>query len=88
MRIAFIRYNPHAFKIEKRGCVLTTERRHNALLNLLREIRDEQTSQLEDARIAYMFYDMDEHGAPCILNNDEYPELVKQWVRWVIGRNM
>jgi len=76
MPIIFIRYNPHAFKIDGETKRTTMTERHKKLTELLDRLRT--TEPKRDVQIFYMFYDI-ELGSPKVLSDPEYYVEIKQW---------
>ena len=75
--IVFIRYNPHAFKVNGRTRITKITERHQTLVELLETIRNSEPVQ--DVAIHYLFYDEDD-GVPSILRSPDYFEDIKSWV--------
>jgi hypothetical protein len=74
--VVWIRYNPHAYRIDGILAKMPTKERHRQLLELLNKISFENSPAV---RIFYMFYDT-ENGSPLILSDPEYHPVVKTWV--------
>lgn len=76
--MVFIRYNPHAYKVQGKNVRTTTQARHEALVKLIHSIRPDPNNSI---RIFYLFYDTDTKGKPCVLDDMEYYEDLKMWVQ-------
>ena len=74
--VVWIRYNPHAYKINGNKQITTQEDRHKQLLDFLDTLDFVDQPQV---RVYYMFYDTQD-GKPCVLDDPEYQETVKYWV--------
>lgn len=74
--IAWIRYNPHAYRNNGILAKTPTKERHFQLLKLLNEISFQNS---QGVRVFYMFYDT-EDGVPSILSDPDYNPVVKEWV--------
>jgi len=81
-KFVFVRYNPHAFKVD--GVTLRTgrEERHKELLRTLRAIAD-GPADVPDVRVIYLFYDRNAAGRPDVLDDPDYDETVASW--WCQG---
>jgi hypothetical protein len=77
-KFVFVRYTPHAFKVD--GVTLRTgrEERHAELLRVLRAIAD-GPADVPDVRVIYLFYDRDAAGRPDVLDDPDYDETVASW---------
>ena len=77
-RVAWIRYNPHAFKVDGETKRTTKKERHEKLLELLAELASEPAdADVPAVRIFYLFYST-KGGRPSVLDED-YFEPVKEW---------
>jgi hypothetical protein len=74
--VVWIRYNPHAYKINKNKQNMTQEDRQKQLLDFLNALEFVNQPQV---RVYYMFYDTQD-GKPCVLDDPEYQETVKSWI--------
>ena len=81
LRIAFVRYNPHAFKVDGHVRRVRTTKRLERLAELLRKLQSETLDPklMGDVRTYYMFYDADKVGRPTIFGDEMYSDLAKQW---------
>ena len=77
-RLVFIRYNPHAFKVDGVSRKVKTAQRQARLIELLNEIANESSSK-QDHRVFYLYYDL-EGFFPTIFDDNEYPEHAKKWL--------
>ena len=75
MPIIFIRYNPHAYKVDGKTKKTTQIERHSKLLETI-----EYASKLEQNAILYLFYDIDKENKPMIFQDEEYDEMMKELV--------
>jgi len=75
--VVWIRYNPHAYRINGTLVRTPTKERHEKLIKFLNEISFEN---VPDVRVVYMFYDM-EDGAPAVISDSEYHPIVRTWVQ-------
>ena len=73
--VAFIRYNPNAFKVDGKTKRTSKYVREKALVDAMRNWEFKR-----DFEILYMYYDEDS-SAPSILSDPEYDESVKELVR-------
>jgi hypothetical protein len=81
MRIAFVRYNPHGFKVEGKTKVTKRETRHHCLVAVLSELqRDSRKPAEADIRTFYLFYDLDSAGLPSIFADEGYDPSAKEWL--------
>lgn len=78
LRIAFIRYNPHDFKVDGNTRKRSLQYRHEKLISLLREFETEPVG-VEDLRTFYLFYDTDE-DKPAIFSDEGYHSTAKDWL--------
>lgn len=76
MPIIFIRYNPHAFKVDGKTKRTQMAERHKKLMDLMDIIKTMEPSR--DVQVYYMFYDTDE-GIPVVLSDPDYYDEVKPW---------
>jgi hypothetical protein len=74
--VAWIRYNPHAYRVDGVLAKMPTKERHSQLMELLNEISFENS---KGVRVFYMFYDT-ENGTPVVLSDPDYHPTVKTWV--------
>ena len=74
--VVWIRYNPHAYKINGNKQTTNQDDRHKQLLVFLDALEFVNQPQV---RVYYMFYDTQD-GKPCVLDDPEYQETVKSWV--------
>jgi uncharacterized C2H2 Zn-finger protein len=74
--VAFIRYNPHAFKVDGQTKKTTTVERHQKLTELIDRLKVQEPAQ--DVQVYYMFYDTTD-GVPNVLSDSDYYETVKEW---------
>jgi len=74
--IIFIRYNPHAFKVDGKTKRTQMAERHKKLAQLLDHIINMEP--VNDVQVYYMFYDTDE-GIPKVLSDPDYYDEVKPW---------
>lgn len=74
--LVFIRYNPHAFKVDGRTRRTTMVERHQKLVELLERLKMQEPGR--DVQVCYMFYDVNE-GVPDALSDPEYYDTVKEW---------
>jgi hypothetical protein len=74
--VVWIRYNPHAFKVDGVTTRTLQESRQKSLIELLNSLEFDNQPQV---RVYYMFYDT-QNGKPCVLDDPEYHESVKSWV--------
>ena len=78
-RVVWIRYNPHAFKVDGETKRTTKKERHEKLLALMDELASEPAdANVSAVRIFYLFYST-EGGRPCVLDEEDYFEPVKEW---------
>jgi general transcription factor IIIA len=75
MPMVFIRYNPHAFKVDGKTVRTKTRDRHAALVAMINSIAPDPERPI---RIYYMFYDTDD-GVPCVMQDTGYFAEVKNW---------
>jgi len=74
--VVWIRYNPHAFKVDGVTTRTSQESRQKSLIDLLNSLEFDNQPQV---RVYYMFYDT-QNGKPRVLDDPEYHESVKSWV--------
>jgi hypothetical protein len=74
--LVFIRYNPHAFKVDGRTKKTTAVERHQKLIELLERLKTQQPVQ--DVQVYYMFYNTTDK-VPDALSDPEYYDSVKDW---------
>lgn len=74
--VVFIRYNPHAFKVDGTTKRTTMVERHKKLTELLDRIKTMEPSQ--DVHVFYMFYDTEEE-VPTVMADPDYYDQVKSW---------
>jgi hypothetical protein len=75
--VVWIRYNPHAYRVDGVLVKTPTKERHHRLLEFLNGISFENSAPI---RVFYMFYDM-ENGKPAVLSDPEYHPGVESWVK-------
>lgn len=75
MPIAWIRYNPHAFKVNNVTKRVTQKDRLQALIGAIRKMK---FGAGREVRVAYMYYDT-VNGDPCVLDDPEYSASVREW---------
>lgn len=86
MRIVFVRYNPHDFRIDDIKHSVPESQKLETLVNFLRMISTEAiVPGACDVRLAYLFFDFQSDGSLSILEHPEYSEFVKEWVTWVMA---
>ena len=71
----FIRYNPHAYKIDGVTQRIKMKERHTLLLQAI-----EKASTATQNQIMYLFYDLDENNRPCVLSDPDYDESIEEMV--------
>lgn len=72
----FIRYNPHAFKVDGTTKRTNMVERHKKLTDLMDRIKTMEPSR--NAQVFYMFYDTDD-GVPTVMADPDYYDAVKPW---------
>jgi len=74
--VVWIRYNPHAYRIDGVLAKMPTKERHRKLVEFINQISFEGEP---DVRIYYLFYDID-GGIPVVLSDPDFHPTVKTWV--------
>ena len=74
--VVWIRYNPHAYRIDGVLAKMPTKERHRKLVEFINQISFEGEP---DVRIYYLFYDID-GGIPIVLSDPDFHPTVKTWV--------
>ena len=74
--VVFIRYNPHAFKVDGITKRTTIGERHKKLTELLNHIKTMEP--VKEVQVYYMFYDT-EKGVPTVMADPDYYDEVKPW---------
>ena len=78
-RVVWVRYNPHGFKVDGETKRTTKKERQEKLLALMDELASEPAdADIPAVRIFYLFYST-EGGRPCVLDEEDYFEPVKEW---------
>jgi len=75
MPVVWVRYNPHAHKVDGVTRRVTSEERQAGLVKFLRELSFDQAPPV---RVYYLYYDTQD-GEPCVLSEDEYQPSVRDW---------
>ena len=78
MRVAFIRYNPHAFTVDGVKRRRPTVLRLKQLIEVLKGFGNDSTDD-EDIRVFYMYYSTN-GDKPAIFDDPEYPDIAKEWL--------
>jgi len=76
MPVVFIRYNPHAFKVDGTTKRTTIGERHKKLTEILNHIKTMEP--VKEVQVYYMFYDTEE-GVPTVMADPDYYDEVKPW---------
>lgn len=74
--VVFIRYNPHAYKINGKTERTIKSERHKKLIESIN-----YASMLTNNAIIYLFYNLDENNKPCILSDPLYDDSIKSLVQ-------
>lgn len=80
--IVFIRYNPHAFKVDGQTRRRPTVLRLARLVETVKEFTNTACTD-EDVKIMYMYYDTN-GDAPAVFADPDYDDAAKEWFDRVI----
>jgi hypothetical protein len=85
LRVVWVRYNPHGFKVEGKAERTMKTERHKKLFLLLDELASERPgADTPNFRVVYMFYDTKDGQPQCLSEESYFPEVAAWFWKAVV----